>query len=149
MAFFDPWRASVAGLDSFLLGGTAAYFAGVLLAAGLASFFEDAFFAPLLALGASFFWLATRFEAAFFAATWEPCSATAAVWVLVVASALVIVVLFLSAADPRMTIHHSGRPETQGNVEPSFQRWMSGGRRPGFHAGGHVSPCKHAGAGDY
>jgi hypothetical protein len=34
-----------------------------------------------------------------------------------VASAFVIVVIFLSAVDPRMTIHHSGRPERQAEIE--------------------------------
>ena len=53
------------------------------------------------------------FEGAFSCATWAPCAATAAAWVLVAASALVISVLILSAADPRMTIHDSGRLKAQ------------------------------------
>jgi hypothetical protein len=51
VAFFDPSRASVAGWDAFLLVRFAPF-----LVAGL--FFGAAFFAPRLAWGAPFFWLA-------------------------------------------------------------------------------------------
>jgi hypothetical protein len=70
----------------------------------------------LLALGAPFFWLAAFFEAAFSGATCAPCSATAAVSVVLVASAFFMVVFILLAVDPRMTIHHSGGPGRQGLI---------------------------------
>jgi hypothetical protein len=67
-------------------------------------------------LGAPFFWLAAFFEAAFSGATCAPCSATAAVSVVLVASAFFMVVFILLAVDPRMTIHHSGGPGRQGLI---------------------------------
>jgi hypothetical protein len=66
-------------------------------------------------LGAPFFWLAAFFEAAFSGATCAPCSATAAVSVVLVASAFFMVFILL-AVDPRMTIHHSGGPGRQGLI---------------------------------
>src|SRR5260370_22599562 len=65
--------------------------AGLAFLPALASFFGVAalVLAPLAAvwpLGAPFFWLASFFEGAFSGATCAPCSATAAVWVVSVAS---------------------------------------------------------------
>ena len=112
MLFFENSRGTAASfaLGAFLL---VAFSLACFLGAALACLV--AFFAPLLALGALFFWLAAFFEVAFSGATCAPCSATAAVSVGLVASAFVIGVLFLSAGDPRMTIHHSGAPAKQGN----------------------------------
>src|ERR1035437_8804726 len=102
MAFFENSRGT---LDSFTLA------AFLLMTFSLACFFGATlaclteFFAPLLALGAFFFWLAAFFEAAFSGATGAPCSATAAVSVVLVASAFFMVVLILLAVVPRMMIH--------------------------------------------
>ena len=75
-------------------------------------------FAPLAAfwpLGAPFFWWQPFFEEAFSGATCAPCAATVAA---VLVSALVMLVLVsFSALRLRMTIHHSGPPERQGNSE--------------------------------
>ena len=71
------------------------------------------FFAPLLALGASFFRLVPFFEAGFSGAPCARSSASAAVSFVLVACAFFMLVLILLAVDPRMTIHHSGRPERQ------------------------------------
>src|SRR5687768_4650117 len=49
-----------------------------------AVFFALVALAAFLALGAAFFLLATFFEAAFFGATFAPCTATAAAWSVVV-----------------------------------------------------------------
>jgi hypothetical protein len=57
--------------------------------------------------------VAAFFEAALTGATGAPCSATVAAVSVVLVSAFVMVVI-LSAADPRTTIHHSGALERQG-----------------------------------
>src|SRR6266851_8443455 len=65
--------------------GALVFFAGT----GLAAFLPALVLAPLAVfwpLGAPFFWLAPFFDGAFSGATWGPCSATAAVWVVSVAS---------------------------------------------------------------
>src|ERR1017187_7764023 len=109
MAFFENSRGTLA---SFTLA------AFLLVTFSFACFFGAAldclaaFFARLLALGAPFFWLASFFEEAFSGATGAPCSATAAV--SVVLDSAFFMVLILSAVDPRMTIHHSGGPGRQG-----------------------------------
>src|SRR5271154_1213947 len=92
------------------------------LRSGLAAFFAAlaAFFgavalalAPLAVcwpLGAPFFWVAAFFEAAFAGATGAPCSATAAAWVVSVASWFFMVVIpfcSIACASLRTTIHHS------------------------------------------
>jgi hypothetical protein len=67
-------------------------------------------------LGAPFFGLAPFFQEAFSGATVAPCSATAAVFSLVAASAFIMVVSgesFLRQIR-RTTIHGSGCQETQG-----------------------------------
>src|ERR1035437_6800395 len=113
MLFFENSRGTLASftLAAFLLATfSLACFFGVALAC------LAAFLAAFWPLGAPFFWLAAFFEVACSGAAFAPCSATAAAvasfWV---ASVLVfIVLLFLSAVDPRMTIHHSfsnGRQE--------------------------------------
>jgi len=102
-AFLPPSRAPPASL---LAAGLAAF----LLA--LACFFGVAF----LPAFATFFWLAPFFEEALSGATWAPCSATAAVFSVLLASAFVMVVSgnsFLRQIR-RMTSHHSGCRETQG-----------------------------------
>src|ERR1044072_3520389 len=75
-----------------------------------------AVFLPALAafwpLGAAFFWVAAFFDVAFSGATVAPCSATVAVCSVVVASTFFMVVNPFCAS--RMTIHHSVRPERQG-----------------------------------
>src|ERR1017187_6590601 len=89
------WRFSglgAAALDAFLL-------------AGFASFLAAAFLAPFWPLGAPLLLVAFLVEVACFGAAFAPCSATAAVSVWV-ASLVFIGLLILSAADPRMTIHH-------------------------------------------
>ena len=91
VAFLDPSRASIGAGEAFLLVGRTGFFAAW---AGLAAFFGAVCLARLLAFGSPFFRLAALF-AAFSGATWAPCSATAAVLVLVVASVFVIVVVIL------------------------------------------------------
>src|ERR1039457_2161794 len=113
MFFFENSRGTLASftLATFLLATfSLACFFGAALAC------LAAFFAPLLALGAPFFWLAAFFEVAFSGAPCAPCSATAAVSVVLVASAFFMVVFILLAVDPRMTIHHSGGPGRQGLI---------------------------------
>jgi hypothetical protein len=92
VAFLDPSRASIGAGEAFLLVGRTGFFAAW---AGLAAFFGAVCLARLLAFGSPFFRLAALFAAAFSGATWAPCSATAAVLVLVVASVFVIVVVIL------------------------------------------------------
>src|ERR1017187_5757009 len=89
IAFFENSRGTAA---SFTLG------AFLLATFSLACFFGAtlaclaAFFAPLLSLGAPFFWLAAFFATAFSGATCAPCSATAADSVVLVVSAFFMVV---------------------------------------------------------
>src|ERR1039457_4038607 len=132
MAFFENSRGTLASftLAAFLLAGfsLAGFFGAALacLAAFLAAFW------PLLALGAPFFWLATFFEVACSGAAFAPCSATAAVSVVLVAS-FFIVLLVLSAVDPRMTIHPSfsaGRQELSSVV---LRRWIQVSSRAEQH----------------
>src|SRR5215471_7481668 len=109
---FAPLLSARGALGSFAPVRLTVFFAA------LAGFFASAGLAPLaafLALGASFLGLAPFFEAAFIGATGAPRSATAAAVSGVLASAFVVVmvVLVLSAVDPRMTIHRSGRAERQ------------------------------------
>jgi hypothetical protein len=63
----------------------------------LAVVLVGASFAPVLAVGASFFGLATLFEAAFFDALCAPCRATSAAPVLVLALLLFIMRMVLPA----------------------------------------------------
>src|SRR5580704_2196307 len=92
-----------------LRSGLTAFFAA------LATFFGAAALAlvPLAVswpLGAPFFWVAAFFEAAFAGATGAPCSATAAGWVVSVASWFFMIFSpFRSGAcaSSRTTIHHS------------------------------------------
>jgi hypothetical protein len=77
-------------------------------------------------LGAPFFWLAPFFEVAFSGATSAPCSALAAVSVVLVASAFFMVVFILLAVDPRMTIHHSGGPGRQGGSSTFWKKEFDG-----------------------
>ena len=55
-----------------------------------------------------------------------PKSATAAVSVVLVASAFFMVVFILSAVDPRMTIHHSGGPGRQGGSSTFWKKEFDG-----------------------
>src|SRR5215471_9154140 len=104
-----PLLSARGALDSLSATVFAAFFAvlAVFFGAGLPDF------APFLALGTCFLGLVPFFEEALAGATVRPCSATAAAFSVVVASAFVMVFI-LSAADPRMTIHHSGASEKQG-----------------------------------
>src|SRR5664279_3534842 len=124
MAFLLPSRGwAFSGLAAFLLGAfsfaVACFFGAALavfLLAGLAAFLAAAFLAAFWPLGAPFLLVAVFVAAACSGAAFAPCSATAAAvasfWV---ASVLVfIVLLVLSAVDPRMTIHHSCAPGRQG-----------------------------------
>ena len=63
--------------------------AGLAFLPAWASFFRLVALAPFLPLGAPFFGLAPFFEEAFSGATFAPCSATAAAFSVVVASAFV------------------------------------------------------------
>src|ERR1035437_9159009 len=75
---------ALSGAFAAFLGALVVFFAGIV-------FLGAAALAPLLALGAPFFWLAAFFEGAFSGATGAPCSATAAVSVVLVASAFFMV----------------------------------------------------------
>src|SRR5678809_1556922 len=100
-------RLSARGALAFLTRASLAAFLPA-LAFFLAAGFVLASLAGCCPLGAPFLWLAPFFEGAFSGATVAPCSATVAAVLVAVASAFFIVVLILSAVDPRTTIHHSG-----------------------------------------
>src|ERR1035437_3798222 len=129
IAFFENSRGTLASftLAAFLLDGLASFFAAG-FAAALEAFLLVGFasLAAFLALGAPPFLLAAFFEGAFSGATCAPWSATAAVSVVSVVSAVFMLVFILSAVDPRMTIHHSGGPGRQGGSSTFWKKEFDG-----------------------
>src|SRR5271165_7669880 len=114
MFFFENSRGTLASftLAAFLLATfSLACFFGAALAC------LAAFFAPLLALGAPFFWLAAFFEAAFSGATCAPCSATAADSVVVVVASVSVMdpnpFYSMACASPRTRFITQVRPESK------------------------------------
>src|ERR1017187_8995391 len=123
IAFFENSRGTLASftLAAFLLAGLASFFAAS-FAAGAFLLVDLASLAAFLALGAPPFLLAPFFEVAFSGATGAPCSATAAVSVVLVASACFMLVSVLSAVDARMTIYYFGGPGRQGGSSTSQKK---------------------------
>src|ERR1035437_8022320 len=117
------WAVLVPSRGPALSGAFAAFLGALAVFLAVVGFLGAAALAPLALfwlLGATFFGLAAFFEGACSGATGAPCSATAAV--SVVLDSAFFMVLILSAVVPRMTIHHSGGPGRQGRSSTFWKK---------------------------